>query len=56
MASSFNMGELLRNTTQLLAGNCDGINDQNGALDLSVNKRNMSRESVDTESDTLMKL
>ena len=50
MASSFNMGELLRNTTQLLAGNCDGLNDQNEALDLSVNERNMSRESVDTES------
>ena len=50
MASSFNMGELLRNTTQLPAGNCDSLNDQDAAIDLSMNERNMSRESVDTES------
>ena len=50
MASSFNMGELLRNTTQLLAGNCDGLNDQNATIDLSINETNMSHESVDTES------
>ena len=50
MASSFNMGELLRNTTQLLAGNCNVSNGQDEALDLSVNERNTSHESIDTES------
>ena len=50
MASSFNMGELLRNTTQLLARTCDGLNEQNTAIDLSLNEKNMSHESVDTES------
>ena len=50
MASSFNMGELLWNTTQLLTGNCNSSNGQNEALDLSINGRNMSRESIDTES------
>ena len=50
MASSFNMGELLRNTTQLLAGNCNVSNGQVEALDLSINERNVSRESIDTES------
>ena len=50
MASSFNMGELLRNTTQLLTGNCNVSNGQNEALDLSINERNRSRESLDTES------
>ena len=47
MASSFNMGELLRNTTQLLCTNSDG---QNAAIDLSMNENNMSRESIDNES------
>ena len=51
MAGSFNMGELLRNTTQLLTGSCNVSNGQNEALDLSINERNMSRESVDTESN-----
>ena len=50
MTNSFNMGELLRDTTSLLTGNCDVSNGQNEALDLSINERNMSRESVDTES------
>ena len=50
MASSFNMGELLRNTTQLLAGNCDGLGDQNAVIDLPMNENNMSRESADNES------
>ena len=50
MANSFNMGELLRDTTNLLTGNCNVSNGQNEALDLSINERNMSRESVDTES------
>ena len=50
MASSFNMGELLRNNTQLLAGNWDSFNEQNAAVDLSLNEKDMSRESVDTES------
>ena len=50
MASSFNMGELLRNTTQLLAGNCDSLNEQIAAIDLSINENNMSRKSVDNES------
>ena len=44
------MGELLRNTTQLLSENCDGSNDQNAALDLLINAHNMSREPVDNES------
>ena len=51
MANSFNMGELLRDTTNLLTGNCNVLNGQNEALDLSINERNMSRESVDTESN-----
>ena len=50
MGSSFNMGELLRNTIQLLAGNCDGLNDQDAAIYLAINERIMSRESVHTES------
>ena len=48
--SRFNMVELLKNTTQLLAGNYDGLNDQNAAIDFSINENNMSRESVDNES------
>ena len=50
MASSLNMGKLLRNTTQLLAGTCDGLNEKNTAIDLYLNEKNMSHESVDTES------
>ena len=50
MANSFNMGELLRDTTQLVTGNCNVSDGQNEALDLSVNERNVSRESVGTES------
>ena len=50
MASSFNMGELLRNTTQLVTGNCNVSNGQNETLGLSINERNVSRESVDSES------
>ena len=50
MASSFNMGELLGNTTKLPTRNCDVSNGQNEALDLSIDERNVSRESVDTES------
>ena len=50
MSSSFNMGKLLRNTTQLLAGNCDGSKDQDAAIDLSINEKNTSHESIDTES------
>ena len=46
MASSFNMGELLRNTTQSLWTNSNG---QNAAIDLSMNENNMSRESIDNE-------
>ena len=49
IARSFNMGELLRNTTQLLAVNNDDSNGLNEALDLSINERNMSRESLDNE-------
>ena len=50
MADSFNMGEFLRNTTQLLAGNYDSLNGQGEALDLSINGNNISYESVDNES------
>ena len=50
MTNSFNMGELLRNTTQLLAGNYEGSDGQNAALDLSLNENNVTRESVDNES------
>ena len=50
MANSFNMGELLRNTTQFLAGNYEGSNDQNAALDLSLNENNVTRESINNES------
>ena len=50
MANSFNMGELLRNTTQLLAGNYNSLNGQGEALNLSINENNMSYESVDNES------
>ena len=50
MANSFNMGELLRNTTLLVNGNCNDSNDQNEVLDLSVNERNVSRELVGTKS------
>ena len=50
MTNSFNMGELLRNTTQLLAGNYEGSDGQNAALDLSLNRNNVTRESVDNES------
>ena len=50
MTNSFNMGELLRNTTQLLAGNYEGSDSQNAALDLSLNENNVTRESVDNES------
>ena len=44
------MGELLRNTTQLVTGNCNVSNGQNETLGLSINERNVSRESVDSES------
>ena len=37
MANSFNMGELLRSTTQLFAGNYNSLNGQGEALDLSIN-------------------
>ena len=50
MASSFNMGGLSRNMSQLLAGNHDGSNDQNAALDLSLNENNTSRKSADDEA------
>ena len=50
MASRFNMKELLKNTTPLLAGNDDGSNDQNAALDLSLNGNNISRKLGDNES------
>ena len=50
MASSFNIGELLRNTIQLLAGNCDSLNGQNAAIDLSIYENNVSPESVDNKS------
>ena len=50
MANSFNMGALLKDTTNLLTGNCSVSNGQNEALDLSINERDVSRESVDTES------
>ena len=50
MTNSFNMGELLRNMTQLLAGNYDNLNGQGEAIDLSINENNMSYESVDNES------
>ena len=50
MANSFNMKELLKDTTNLLTGNCSVSNGQNEALDLSINERNVSRVSVDTES------
>ena len=49
MVSSFNMGELLRNMTQLLTGNHNNSIGQNEALDLSINERNMSRETLDNE-------
>ena len=42
MANSFNMGELLRNTIQLSAGNYNSLNGQGEALDLSINDNNMS--------------
>ena len=50
IANSFDMGELLINTTQLLARNYDISNYQAEALDLSINENNMSRESADNES------
>ena len=50
MTNSFNMGELLRNTTQLLAENYDGSDGQNVALDLLLNENNVTRDSVDNES------
>ena len=50
MTNSFNMGELLRKTTQLLARNYKGSDGQNAALDLSLNENNVTRESVDNES------
>ena len=50
MANSFNMDELSRNTTQLLAGNYEGSDSRNVALDLSLNENNVTRESVDNES------
>ena len=50
ITNSFNMGELLRNMTQLLAENYDSSNGQGEALDLLINENNMSYESVDNES------
>ena len=50
MASSFNISELLRNTTQLLCENYDNSNGQNAAIDFPMNENNMSHESVDNES------
>ena len=50
MADSSNMRELLKDTTNLLTGNCSLSNGQNEALDLSINERNVSHESLDTES------
>ena len=47
MASSFEMGELLRNTTPQL--NYDNFNDQNAALDLLINENNtVQSESIRT--------
>ena len=40
----------MRNTAQLLAGNYEGSDGQNAALDLSLNENNVTRESVDNES------
>ena len=50
MANSFNMEELLRDPTNLLTGSCTVSNGQNEAIDLSINERNISRESADTGS------
>ena len=50
MASSFNMGEHLRNTTQLSAINHHAADEQSTALNLTLNEENVTCETLDNAS------
>ena len=50
MASSFNMGEYLRNTTQVSATNHHVSDEQSAALNLSLNEENARYETLDNVS------